>query len=73
MAVFVPPLIGGAAAGAAMYQMYNPPRKQAPESQNAPRNVQDWRLTPQEDIRRIPDCALHRNANTLTSQTGATT
>lgn len=55
MAVFVPPLIGGAAAGAAMYQAYNPPKKQAPESRGNPRNAQDWRLTPQEDIRRIPD------------------
>lgn len=55
--MFVPPLIGGAVAGSVMYQVRNPPKKQAPEAQGNPRNAQDWRLTPQEDIRRIPDCA----------------
>jgi len=55
MAMFVPPVIGGVVAGTAAYQAWNPPKKQAPESKNAPRNGQDWRLGPTTDNMKIPD------------------
>jgi len=55
MAVFVPPVVGGVVAGAAAYQAWNPAKKQAPESKNAPRNGQDWRLGPTTDNLKLSD------------------
>lgn len=55
MALFVPAVVGGATVGAAAYQAWNPPQKQMGDaSASMPRNMRDWRLTPQEDIRKIP-------------------
>jgi hypothetical protein len=55
MALFVPPVVAGALVGTAAYQSWNPPHKQAGDAdRNLPRNLQDWRLAPQEDIRKIP-------------------
>lgn len=56
MAVFVPVLAGGAAAGAIAYQKFNPPQKQH-ESLNRPRDYQqgDWRLGPQVPKTRLAD------------------
>ncbi len=54
MALFVPAVVGGATVGAAAYQAWNPPQKQSGDALNgAPRNLLDWRLAPQEDIRRL--------------------
>jgi hypothetical protein len=54
MALFVPAVVGGATVGAAAYQAWNPPAKQSGDALNgAPRNLRDWRLEPQEDIRRL--------------------
>lgn len=55
MAAFVPVIAGASAAGAVAYQSWNPPKKQAPESQNAPRNGQDWRLGPTDPHMQLPD------------------
>jgi hypothetical protein len=55
MAMFVPPVIGGVVAGTAAYQAWNPAKKQAPESKNAPRNGQDWRLGPTTDNLKLSD------------------
>ena len=52
----VPLVLGGAIAGGVTYQVYNPPEKQAPEGRGSmPRNLQDWRLTPQDAKLRIPN------------------
>lgn len=52
----IPLVAAGAGAAAVTYQVYNPPEKQAPEGKDAlPRNLQDWRLTPQDAKMRIPD------------------
>lgn len=54
MALFVPAVVGGATVGAAAYQAWNPPQKQSGDATaGAPRNLRDWRLEPQEDIRRL--------------------
>lgn len=53
MAVFAPVLVGAGAAGAAAYQVWNPPKRQAPESRNSPRNAQDWRLGPTDPKREL--------------------
>jgi hypothetical protein len=58
MAMALVPLVGGGvAAGALVYQSYNPPQKRTDleSDKSLPRNLQDWRLTPQESVRRIPD------------------
>lgn len=55
MAAFVPVIAGASAAGAVAYQSWNPPKKQSPESQNGPRNGQDWRLGPTDPHLQLPD------------------
>lgn len=58
MSLALIPLIGaGVTAGAVTYQVYNPPqaRTDLETDKSLPRNLQDWRLTPQEPVRRIPD------------------
>lgn len=54
----MPLIAGGIGAGAVLYQSYNPPKKKTKlngDPNGLPRNLQDWRLTPQEPTRRIPD------------------
>lgn len=65
MALFVPAVVGGATVGAVAYQKFNPPAPQDARD-DLPRNLQDWRLYPQEDIRRMP--TYWRNAVNRRSQ-----